>query len=89
MKIYSTHLMNINLKPNIIIECKDITMVVALVSRGLGLSIIPRMNYASPFLEHITLFELKQFNFSTEPVFLRLKDEPISKAATQFWESVD
>ena len=78
-----------NLEPNIIIECKDVTMVVALVNRGLGLSIIPRMNYTSPLLEHITLVELKQFNVYTEPVFLRLKDAPISKAATQFWESVD
>jgi LysR family transcriptional regulator, salicylic acid-responsive activator of bsdBCD len=78
-----------NLEPNIIIECKDVTMVIALVNRGLGLSIIPRMNDTSLFLEHITLFELKQFDFSTEPIFLRLKDAPISKAATQFWESVD
>ena len=36
-------------QPNIIIECKDISMVVALVSKGLGLSIIPRMDYTSPF----------------------------------------
>ncbi|MBA9026641.1 MULTISPECIES: LysR family transcriptional regulator [Bacillaceae] len=78
-----------NLKPNIIIECKDVTMVVALVNRGLGLSIIPKMDYDSPFLEHTTLFELKQFDFSMEPVFLRLRDEPNSKAATQFWEIVD
>ena len=77
------------MKPNIIIECKDITMVVALVSRGLGLSIIPRMDYTSPFLEHITLIELKQFDFSVEPVIVKLKDEPISKAATQFWEIVN
>ncbi len=58
-----------NLKPNIIIECKDITMIVALVNRGLGLSIIPRMNYTSFFLEHIMLFELKQFDFIWSPFF--------------------
>ena len=85
LQIFNEH----NLEPNIIIECKDVTMVVALVNRGLGLSIIPRMNDTSPLLEHITLVELKQFNVYTEPVFLRLKDAPISKAATQFWESVD
>ena len=77
-----------HLEPNIIIECKDVTMVVALVSKGLGLSIIPRMNYTAPFLEHVTLLELEPFNFSTEPVFLRLKDEPISRTASQFWETV-
>ena len=39
-------------KPNIIVECKDIPMVVALVNRGLGISIIPRMDYQSLFFEH-------------------------------------
>ncbi|MEX3745194.1 LysR family transcriptional regulator [Lysinibacillus xylanilyticus] len=77
------------IKPNIIIECKDIGMVVALVSRGLGLSVIPRMDYTSPFLEHTTLFELKQFDFHLEPVIVKLKDQRISKAASQFWEMVD
>lgn len=76
-------------KPNIIIECKDIRMVVALVSRGLGLSVIPRMDYTSPFLEHTTLFELKQFDFHLEPVIVKLKDQRISKVASQFWEMVD
>lgn len=77
-----------HLKPKIVIECMDISMVVALVSRGLGYSIIPRMNYASLFFENTTLYELKQFEYNVEPVFLRLKDERISKAATQFWEIV-
>ncbi len=58
-KVFDEH----QVKPNIIIECKDIRMVVALVSRGLGLSVIPRMDYTSSFLEHTTLFELKQFDF--------------------------
>ncbi|MCM3671339.1 LysR family transcriptional regulator [Mesobacillus maritimus] len=77
------------LKPNIVIECKNLTMVVALVSRGLGLSIIPRMDYASPYSEHTTLLDLEGFEFSMEPVFLRLKDEPIPKAASQFWEMIE
>ncbi|MFJ6266779.1 LysR family transcriptional regulator [Lysinibacillus xylanilyticus] len=76
-------------KPNIIIECKDIRMVVALVSRGLGLSVIPRMDYTSQFLEHTTFFELKQFDFHIEPVIVKLKDQRISKAASQFWETVN
>ncbi|MBE7103413.1 LysR family transcriptional regulator [Bacillus cereus] len=77
------------LKPKIIIECKDISMVVALVSKGLGLSVIPKMDYTSPFLEHITLLELEQFDFQLEPVIVKLKDQRISKAAAQFWEMVD
>jgi DNA-binding transcriptional LysR family regulator len=77
------------LKPNIIIECKDITMVAALVSKGIGISIIPRMNYSSFSIEQVRLFELKKFDFRVEPIFLRLRDEPLSKAVTQFWESIE
>ncbi|MEC5236657.1 LysR family transcriptional regulator [Bacillus mycoides] len=84
-KVFDEH----QVKPNIIIECKDIRMVVALVSRGLGLSVIPRMDYTSLFLEHTTLFELKQFDFQLEPVIVKLKDQRISKVASQFWEMVD
>ncbi|MBE7122207.1 LysR family transcriptional regulator [Bacillus cereus] len=84
-KVFDEH----QVKPNIIIECKDIRMVVALVSRGLGLSVIPSMDYTSAFLEHTTLFELKQFDFHLEPVIVKLKDKRISKVASQFWEMVD
>ncbi|WP_409275088.1 LysR family transcriptional regulator [Neobacillus sp. SCS-31] len=77
------------LKPNVIIESKDISMVVSLVSRGLGLSIIPRMDYVSTFLGHTVLFELQELDFSVEPIFVKLKDEPISKAAHHFWEIVN
>lgn len=85
LKAFDDH----HLKPDIIIECKDIAMVVELVSRELGLSIIPRMDYISPFLERTKFLELKQFDYSVEPVMIRLKDELISKAATQFWEIIE
>jgi LysR family transcriptional regulator, salicylic acid-responsive activator of bsdBCD len=85
LKAFDDH----QVKPNIIIECKDIMMVASLVSRGVGLSVIPRMDYASPLLEHITHLELKHFDFSVEPVIIKLKDERIPKAASQFWEMVE
>lgn len=77
-----------HLNPNVVIECKDVTMVIELVSRGLGLSIIPGMEYPSPILEKITFHKLEQINLDVEPVFLRLKEEPASKAAVQFWDIV-
>ncbi|WP_249872501.1 LysR family transcriptional regulator [Oceanobacillus saliphilus] len=84
LKAFEEH----ELKPNIIVECKDIPMVVALVNRGLGISIIPKMNYKSLFYEHLKIYEFRQFDFSVEPVMMKLKDVPISKAAAQFWEIV-
>lgn len=85
LKAFDTY----KVQPNIIIECKDISMVIALVSKGLGLSIIPKMDYTSPFLAHTTLLELEQFDFHLEPVIVKLKNQRISTAATLFWEIVD
>ncbi|OZU88529.1 LysR family transcriptional regulator [Virgibacillus indicus] len=84
LKAFEEH----GVKPNIIAECKDIPMVVALVNRGLGISIIPKMHYKSLFYEHLEIYEFGQFDFSVEPVMMKLKDAPISKAAAQFWEMV-
>ena len=84
LKAFEDH----EVKPNIIIECKDIPMLVALVNRGLGISIIPRMDYKSLFVEHLKIYEFRQFDFSVEPVMMKLKDVPISKAATKFWQMV-
>lgn len=39
--------------PEIVLESKDLTTVIAMVSRGLGLSIIPRVVYAVP-MEQLT-----------------------------------
>ncbi|MEH7238068.1 LysR family transcriptional regulator [Bacillus sp. JJ1562] len=75
-------------KPNIIVECKDIPMVVGLVNRELGISIIPRMHYKSLFFDQLKIYEFGQFDFSIEPVMMKLKDAPISKAAAQFWNMV-
>ena len=75
-----------NINPNIVIECKDIPILVAMVSRGLGVSIIPRMNYKSLFVEKLKIYDFPQFDSSVEPVVMKLKDVPISKAAEKFWE---
>jgi LysR family transcriptional regulator, salicylic acid-responsive activator of bsdBCD len=77
-----------NLQLNVIMECRDVTMVIELVSRELGVSIIPRMDYSSPFLENITFLKLSEIRIEVEPAFLCLKDEPSSKAALQFWEII-
>ncbi|ULT59538.1 LysR family transcriptional regulator [Neobacillus drentensis] len=84
LKAFEDH----GVKPNIIIECKDIPMLVALVNRGLGISIIPNMHHKSLFVEHLKIYEFRQFDSSVEPVMMKLKDVSISKAATQFWEMV-
>lgn len=75
-----------NLKPNIIVECKDIQMVIALVNRGIGISNIPKMDYRSLYFEHFKIYELQQFNICVEPVLMKLKDVQTPIAATRFWD---
>lgn len=77
-----------NVTPDIVLESKDLTTVIAMVSRGLGLSIIPRIGYTVP-LEQLLFHELQHFDFHVEPVMIITKDERVSKAASQFWELVD
>ncbi|MDW0109684.1 LysR family transcriptional regulator [Sporosarcina aquimarina] len=74
--------------PDIVLESKDLTTVIAMVSGGLGLSIIPRVAYAVP-MEQLTIHELENFDSHVEPVMIKTKDERVSKAATQFWELVE
>ncbi|WP_432352501.1 LysR family transcriptional regulator [Sporosarcina sp. A2] len=77
-----------NVTPNVVLESKDLTTVIAMVSKGLGLSIIPRVAYAVP-MEQLLVHELKKFDFYVEPVMIKTKDERVSKAASQFWELVE
>lgn len=73
--------------PEIVLESKDLTTVTAMVSKGLGLSIIPRVAYALP-MEQLIIHELKKFDFHVEPVMIKTKDTRVSKAVSQFWEMV-
>ena len=77
-----------HIEPNIVIECKDIPILVALVNRGQGISIIPRMNYKSLFAEHLKIYDFPQFESSVEPIVMKLKDVPITKAAEKFWNLI-
>ncbi|KZE38783.1 LysR family transcriptional regulator [Bhargavaea cecembensis] len=95
MEGYSFHskIMNtfdvLGLEPDIIAECKDIPLIVSLVNRGIGISIIPRMHYTSPSFENLNIFELPQIEFQVKPVLMKMKAAPISMAAERFWGMVE
>lgn len=77
------------IKPNIVMECKDLPILVSLVSHELGISIIPGMNNKSLDTEHLKIYKLPQLNVTVEPVFLKLKNIPLSTAANNFWSLVN
>lgn len=76
-----------NCTPAIALESKDLTTVLAMVSKGLGLSIIPRVAYSEP-MEQLMIYELNNFDFHVEPIMIRTKEDRVSKATTQFWDLV-
>lgn len=75
-------------KPNIVFQCKDIHMVLALVNHGLGISIIPKLRYQPGIFEQIKIYEYEEVDLQIEPVLMRLHDAPFSKAALRFWNIV-
>ena len=77
------------IKPDIVMECKDLPILVSLVSHELGISIIPGMNKKSLDTEHLKIYKLPQLEVTVEPVFLKLKDIPMSTAANNFWNLVN
>ncbi|WP_369333527.1 LysR family transcriptional regulator substrate-binding protein [Lysinibacillus antri] len=81
LKSFNLH----NVTPETIIECKDITMVVSLVSRGVGISIIPRMNYEIPAPEHITVYELNKIKISVQPVLISRRETTMSSGTRNLW----
>lgn len=78
-----------NITPNIIIECKDVMMAIQLVSKGLGISMIPQMDNAPQLFENIEVRAIQSYEYQMEPVILRLKEKQMSKASWHFWEMID
>ncbi|EZH65265.1 LysR family transcriptional regulator [Bacillaceae bacterium JMAK1] len=72
-------------QPNVIIECKDIQMVIQLVNKEVGVSIIP-IDYLTTPHDLITLKPIKGFDEVMEPAIIKLKDANRSVAAQQFWQ---
>ncbi|GAK01255.1 LysR family transcriptional regulator substrate-binding protein [Geomicrobium sp. JCM 19055] len=78
---------NEQVEPNVIIECKDIQMVIQLVSQKVGVSVIP-IDSLSTTHDSITLRPIKGFDDVMEPAIIKLKDSHRSVAARQFWQLI-
>ncbi|TMN23114.1 LysR family transcriptional regulator [Lentibacillus cibarius] len=73
-----------HLSPNVIMECKDISTLLALVASGVGLSILPKSAIQKAFYHDIVAIDMKNFGFSIEPSVIWLKNHRLSKAAERF-----
>ncbi|GAB4074120.1 transcriptional regulator BsdA [Barrientosiimonas marina] len=73
-----------NLSPNVIMECKDISTLLALVASGVGLSILPKSAIQKAFYHDIVAIDMTYFGFYIEPSVVWLKNHRLSKAADLF-----
>jgi LysR family transcriptional regulator, salicylic acid-responsive activator of bsdBCD len=78
-----------NIYPVKIICCKDITMVLQMVTKGLGAAIVPNIDMNSVYKHEIDFIKIENYDYNISPVMISLKNKPISKAAEAFWNYVD
>lgn len=78
-----------NIHPVKIITCKDITMVIQMVAKGLGLAVVPKINMNSVYKHDVDFIKIEDYEYRISPVMICLKDKPISKAAEAFWNYIN
>lgn len=75
------------IEPQTILECKDITVAIQMVEKGLGATIVPNRHFSpSELVDYIPLVD---FDYTTYPVLLRLKDTSFNKITEHFWRFVE
>lgn len=78
-----------NIYPEKIISCKDITMVLQMVAKGLGAAVVPNIDMNSVYKHEIDFIKIENYDYNISPVMISLKNKPISKAAETFWNYID
>ncbi|WP_229671688.1 LysR family transcriptional regulator [Lentibacillus kapialis] len=73
-----------NLSPNVIMECKDIETLLALVASGVGISIIPRSEIQEAYHHDIITTEIEGFELYVEPAVVSMKNRHLTRAAECF-----
>lgn len=70
--------------PNIVMECKDISILLSLVAAEVGISIIPKSDIYGSFHQDITTLEIEDLSLTVEPAIIYRKQHRLSKAAEHF-----
>ncbi|MBS4171762.1 LysR family transcriptional regulator [Bacillus sp. FJAT-49736] len=71
-------------EPNIICECPDVSMILSLVSAGIGATIIPRDSLLTYPANHLKILEITDSSITTEAAIIWQKDRYLSKNAKYF-----
>lgn len=73
-------------EPNIICECPDVTMILSLVSKGVGATIIPKYSLFSFQAANIKIHPIEDSTIIAESALIWSKDRYLTKSAKYFIE---
>lgn len=76
-------------EPHVICECPDVSMLLSLVSAGVGATIIPKSSLTSFPFPGLHILEIEDSEIYAESAVIWLKDRYLSKQAKRFIESFE
>lgn len=76
-------------EPNVICECPDVSMLLSLVSAGVGATIIPESSLTSFPLPNLHVLLIEDSTIYAESAIIWLKDRYLSKPAKRFIETFE
>lgn len=74
------------LSPQVIAECPDIPTLLAFVTSGIGMTLVPRSDIHMAYNNQIKILKIEESFLEKEPVVIWKKDRYLSKAAARFLE---
>ncbi|HZG72036.1 MAG TPA: LysR family transcriptional regulator [Chondromyces sp.] len=74
-------------EPNVILDCPDVSMILSLVSAGVGATIVPKSTLQSHYSNKIVALELEDASITSESAIIWLKDRYLSKSASHLIET--
>ena len=78
---------NHGFEPNVVLECPDVSMLLQLVSAGVGATIVPKSTLLSHQSNNTLTIELEDASIMSESAIIWLKDRYLSKSAHRLIES--
>ncbi|SDC71494.1 DNA-binding transcriptional regulator, LysR family [Melghirimyces thermohalophilus] len=75
------------LKPHVVCECPDATMLLSLVSAGVGATLLPKSTLFTLPAQGVKVLEIGQTEITSEAAVVWLKDRYLSKSAIRFIET--
>lgn len=85
-ELVSDRFRNRGLDPNIVTVCPDVDMIMELVSRGLGASIVPESTLNKHMIGDVKSLSIKDELIISQSAIIWLKDRYLSKTAERFIE---